>query len=91
MAKIRAVSPRVGADSAAKSEAIGEPIAVALAMKTGRPVRIAAQREEDMTAMLSRHPSEPASEPGAKRDGTFVRRAIETWFDGGAIADDTAR
>ncbi len=56
MAKIRAVSPRVGGGFGGKSEAMVQPIAVALAMKTSRPVRIALSREEDMTAMRSRHP-----------------------------------
>jgi len=67
-----------------------QPIAVALAMKTGRPVRIALSREEDMSAMRSRHPVRTRIRTGARRDGTFVARAIETWFDGGAYADDTA-
>jgi len=59
-------------------------------MKTGRPVRIALSREEDMSAMRSRHPVRTRIRTGARRDGTFVARAIETWFDGGAYADDTA-
>jgi CO/xanthine dehydrogenase Mo-binding subunit len=90
MAKIRAISPRVGGGFGGKSEAMVQPIAVALAIKTGRPVRMALNREEDMAAMRSRHPVRTRIRTGAKRDGTFVARAIETWFDGGAYADDTA-
>jgi CO/xanthine dehydrogenase Mo-binding subunit len=90
MAKIRAISPRIGGGFGGKSEAMVQPMAVALALKTGRPVRIALSREEDMIAMRSRHPVRTRIRTGAKRDGTFVARAVETWFDGGAYADDTA-
>ncbi len=90
MAKIRAISPRVGGGFGAKSEATVQPIAVALAMKTGRPVRVALGRDEDMIAMRSRHPARIRIRTGAKRDGTLVARALEAWFDGGAYADDSA-
>ena len=90
MAKIRAISPRVGGGFGAKSEATVQPIAVALAMKTGRPVRVVLGRDEDMIAMRSRHPARIRIRTGAKRDGTLVARALEAWFDGGAYADDSA-
>jgi len=54
MAKIRAVSPRVGGGFGGKSEAMVQPIAVALAMKTGRPpCGSRSAGIEDMTAMRS--------------------------------------
>ncbi len=90
MARIRAITPRVGGGFGAKSEATVQPIAVALAQKAGRPVRIALSRDEDMIAMRSRHPVRLRIRTGAKRDGTFVARAVEAWFDGGAYADDSA-
>ena len=90
MARIRAISPRVGGGFGGKSEATVQPIAVALARKAGRPVRLALSREEDMIAMRSRHPVRIRIRTGAKRDGTFVARALEAWFDGGAYADDSA-
>lgn len=90
MAKIRAISPRVGGGFGGKSEAMVQPVAVALAAKTGRPVRIALGRDEDMFAMRSRHPVRIRIKTGAKRDGTFVARSVDAWFDGGAYADDSA-
>jgi CO/xanthine dehydrogenase Mo-binding subunit len=90
MAKIRAVSPRVGGGFGGKSEATVQPIAVALALKAGRPVRIALSRDEDMIAMRSRHPARMRIKTGAKRDGTLIAREFEGWFDGGAYADDSA-
>lgn len=90
MAKIRSISPRVGGGFGGKSEAMVQPVVVALAAKTGRPVRIALGRDEDMFAMRSRHPVKVRIKTGAKRDGTFVARSVDAWFDGGAYADDSA-
>lgn len=90
MAKIRAISPRVGGGFGGKSEAMVQPVAVALAAKTGRPVRISLGRDEDMFAMRSRHPVRMRIKTGARCDGTFVARSVDAWFDGGAYADDSA-
>ncbi|MBS7533217.1 xanthine dehydrogenase family protein [Ancylobacter sonchi] len=89
MARIRSVVPRVGGGFGGKSEATVQPVAAALALKTGRPVRVVLSREEDMITMRARHPARMRVKTGARRDGTLVAREFEAWFDGGAYADDS--
>lgn len=89
MSKIRCVVPRVGGGFGGKSEPMTQPVAVALAMATGRPVRVTLSRAEDMITMRSRHPARIRVKTGAKSDGTLIAREVEAWFDGGAYADDT--
>lgn len=89
MSKIRSVVPRIGGGFGGKSEPMTQPIAVALAMKARRPVKVTLNRTEDMTTMRTRHPARIRMRTGAKRDGTLVAREVEAWFDGGAYADDT--
>jgi CO/xanthine dehydrogenase Mo-binding subunit len=89
MAKIRAVSPRIGGGFGGKMEATVQPIAAALALKTRRPVKIILTRGEDFQMIRSRHPSEVRIKTGAKRDGTLVAREVDILLDGGAYADDS--
>jgi CO/xanthine dehydrogenase Mo-binding subunit len=89
MSKIRALCPRVGGGFGGKSEPTMEVIALALAQRAGRPVRIILTREEDMASMRCRHPAVIRMKTGAKRDGTLMAREVEAWFDGGAYADDS--
>lgn len=89
MSKIRCISPRVGGGFGGKSEPTVQPAAVLLAQKTGRPVRIALSREEDMATMRSRHPARVTCRTAVRADGTIVARAIDILMDGGAYADDS--
>ncbi|MFC3228411.1 xanthine dehydrogenase family protein molybdopterin-binding subunit [Marinibaculum pumilum] len=89
MAKIRCISPRIGGGFGGKSEATVQPVAVLLAQKAGRPVRIALSRDEDMTAMRSRHPARVTCRTGVMNDGTIVARHLDILMDGGAYADDS--
>lgn len=49
-----------------------EPIAIALAMKTGRPVKVVYNRKEDFIASDTRHGAYVKVKLGAKKDGTFT-------------------
>jgi CO/xanthine dehydrogenase Mo-binding subunit len=89
MSRIRAISPRIGGGFGGKSEATVQPIAVALALKANRPVKVVLSRDEDMISMRARHPTRIRVKTGARRDGTLVARELEAWFDGGAYADDS--
>ncbi|MCR4392483.1 MAG: molybdopterin-dependent oxidoreductase [Candidatus Acetothermia bacterium] len=75
MSRIRVVKPRIGGGFGAKQEIILEPVAGALALRTGRPVRIAYTREEEFVASRTRHPMRVTVKLGADRDGTL--RAID--------------
>ena len=89
MSKLRSMTPRVGAGFGNKMEAHVQPVTVALALKTGRPVKLILSREEDMEMVRARHPSKMRMRTGIKRDGTFVARELEVLLDGGAYADDS--
>ena len=89
MSKIRCISPRVGGGFGGKSEASGQPIAALLSLRTGRPVRLALSRFEDMTTMRSRHPARLVCRTGVMNDGTLVARELDILMDSGAYADDS--
>lgn len=89
MAQLRSLTPRVGAGFGNKMEPHIQPIAVRLAMATGRPVKLILSREEDFEIVRARHPFKIKITTGAKRDGTLVAREVEVLLDGGAYADDS--
>ncbi len=58
--------------------------AVMLALKSGRPVKIIYEREEDMVATTKRHPSIVKHRTAVTRDGHLVAMDIDVLMDGGA-------
>jgi len=58
--------------------------AALLALKSGRPVKIVYDREEDMLATTKRHPSVTRHRTGVTRDGRLVAMDIDFIIDGGA-------
>lgn len=85
--KVRVLSPpfigggfgvRIGLSAKA------EPIAVALAMKAGKPVRVVYDREEDFTSTDTRHSAYVYLKTGVKKDGTFTARMIKAVLNAGA-------
>ena len=73
--RIRVVKPRIGGGFGSKQEVILEPIAAALAIRTGRPVVMNLTREEVFVSTRTRHPFRVRAKLGAKKDGTL--HAIE--------------
>lgn len=55
-----------------------------LAWKSGRPVKIAYDRLEDIAATTKRHPSRTRIRAGVMRDGTLVALDADVVMDGGA-------
>jgi xanthine dehydrogenase D subunit len=60
-----------------------------LALRTGRPVKMAYGREESFFGHVHRHPATLHYEFGAEPDGTLVYGKAELLFDGGAYASST--
>ncbi len=89
MSKVRAVTPAVGGGFGGRAGPNVQPIAAALALACGRPVKIVLSRSADFETMRSRHPSRIRLKLGAKRDGTLVAIEGEMLFDGGAYADES--
>jgi xanthine dehydrogenase D subunit len=61
-----------------------------LALRTGRPVKMAYGREESFFGHVHRHPATMRYEFGAEADGTLVYGRAEVLLDGGAYASSTA-
>jgi CO/xanthine dehydrogenase Mo-binding subunit len=58
--------------------------AVLLALKSGRPVKIIYDREEDMVATTKRHPSIVQHRTAVTRDGRLIGMDVDVLMDGGA-------
>jgi carbon-monoxide dehydrogenase large subunit len=88
MSKIRVIAPNVGGGFGGKIETNVQPICVALAQKTGLPIKVVLTREEEFTAGRPRHPTTIWGKLGLKKDGTFVAKEMINIFDTGAYSDD---
>ena len=60
--------------------------AALLALKSGKPVKITYDREEDMAATTKRHPSYTRHRTAVDKDGKLLAMEIEFVLDGGAYA-----
>jgi CO/xanthine dehydrogenase Mo-binding subunit len=58
--------------------------AVMLALKSGRPVKIIYDREEDMVATTKRHPAIVKHRTAVTRDGRLIGMDVDVLMDGGA-------
>ena len=89
MAKVRAVVPRIGGGFGGKGGPTVQPLAAALALKTGKPVKLVLGRTEDFEYMRSRHPARIRMKTGARRDGALIAREYQAVLDCGAYADES--
>lgn len=89
MSRIRCVAPRIGGGFGGKNGVNVQPIAAALAIKTGQPVKITLTRTEDMEMLRSRHSAKLRMKTGATADGKLVAREAEVWLDAGAFCDES--
>jgi 4-hydroxybenzoyl-CoA reductase subunit alpha len=83
--RIQVVACPNGGGFGGKSDPFSHEIVVAkLAMKTGRPVKIALTREEVFYCHRGRHPVLMRSRLGIRRDGSITGLHFQTILDGGA-------
>jgi putative selenate reductase molybdopterin-binding subunit len=75
LSRIRVIKPRVGGGFGVKQEIILEDLCAHIALKTGKPVFMELNREEEFYCSRTRHPQYVTVKTGLKRDGTMV--AIE--------------
>ncbi len=87
MSRIRVVAARCGGGFGGKNRSPAAPIAVLLAMKSGRPVKVALNGVEDLLCSHPRHPSIIRLKTGVMKDGTLVARQATVIMDTGAYAD----
>lgn len=76
LSHIRLITPAVGGGFGGKNEMTVEAIACLLSKKSGRPVKIAFTREEEMTASTVRHPYLMTFKSGVKKDGQLMARHV---------------
>jgi CO/xanthine dehydrogenase Mo-binding subunit len=88
--RVRVVVPFLGGGFGSKSYTKMEPIAVALARKAGRPVRIVNRVDESMVT-TRRHNMKCRMRTFATKDGELLGRQVEIWLDTGAYADNGPR
>lgn len=67
-----------------------EPLALALCLLTGRPVKVMYDRKEDFTSSETRHGGTISVRLGLKRDGTFTALDVSARMNGGAYASWSA-
>ena len=89
MSKVRVIAPRIGGGFGGKCDLTNQPATVALALKSGRPVKMTLSCEDDMMMMKSRHAGKIYCRTGARKDGTLVAREMRLFLDGGAYADES--
>lgn len=88
MNKVRVIQTRVGGGFGAKVEPTVQPICVALALKTRRPVKMTLTREEELAATRPRHGSKVTIKTGVTNEGSILVRQVRLVYDSGAYADD---
>ncbi len=90
LASVRIVVPYLGGGFGSKSYTKLEPLAVALARKAGRPVRVQSRVAEAMVT-TRRHGLRCRMRTAMTREGRLLGREVECWFDTGAYADNGPR
>ncbi|MGH9805474.1 MAG: xanthine dehydrogenase family protein molybdopterin-binding subunit, partial [Candidatus Acidiferrales bacterium] len=86
--KVRVIQAETGGGFGGKEEypSMIAAHAALLAWKSGKPVKIIYDRQEDMAATTKRHPSRTRHRTAVTRDGKIVAMDIEFILDGGAYA-----
>ncbi len=81
---LRVVAPPIGGEFGGKGAVMDEPLCYYLARRTGRPVRMAMSRGEEMSAANPRHPTLITIKSGLKKSGELVARQVRIIFNSGA-------
>ena len=83
--RIKVVPMEIGGGFGGKALAFFEPTVVALAQKTGRPVKLVISREEVLRATGPGAPAVITVKAGAKRDGKLTAVSATMRYDAGAF------
>jgi CO/xanthine dehydrogenase Mo-binding subunit len=86
-ASVRVICTKVGGGFGGKNGVRLEHYAVALALKTGRPVKMVMRRDEEFTASAGSVPAVVVMKTGVKRDGRMTAREVKFLWDCGAYSD----
>lgn len=87
LGKVRVKKPYVGGGFGPKAEATPcDIVSAILAIKTGRPVRVAYSREQVFLHCRARHQFKHVMKTGYKKDGTLVALDHQCWLEGGGYS-----
>ena len=86
-ASVRVICTKVGGGFGGKNAVRLEQYAVALAMKSGRPVKMVMRRDEEFTASAGSVPAVIVMKTGVKHDGKMTVREVRFLWDCGAYSD----
>jgi xanthine dehydrogenase D subunit len=87
--KVRLTMAGIGGAFGAREDLSMQAHACMLALRTGRPVKIAYSRPESFVGHVHRHPGRLQYEHGATRDGKLVYVKARILLDGGAYASSS--
>jgi CO/xanthine dehydrogenase Mo-binding subunit len=88
--KMRIICTKVGGGFGGKIEPRLEPITIALALKSAKPVKIVMTRTDEFTAAAGSTPATVTVRTGVLKDGTLVARDISFLWNTGAHAEGLA-
>ena len=83
---VRVLTLNIGGGFGNRLGLVAEPVAVALAQRTGRPVMVEIPRKEDFYGTESRHPCVIKMKGGARKDGTVTALQATAIVNTGAYA-----
>lgn len=81
---LRVIAPPVGGDFGGKGAMMDEALCYFLSKATGKPVRMAMRRSEELAAAHPRHPSVITIKSGLKKNGELVARQVKVILNSGA-------
>ena len=84
VSKIRVIKPRIGGGFGGKQEVLLEGLCAALTLKTGRPVKLALNREEEFVFTRTRHPQKIRLRSGVKKNGEITALDLKVLMNTGA-------
>jgi len=87
--KVRLTMAGIGGAFGAREDLSMQAHACLLALRTGRPVKIAYSRPESFVGHVHRHPGKLTYEHGATREGKLVYVKARVLLDGGAYASSS--
>lgn len=88
--KMRVICTKVGGGFGGKIEPRLEPIAISLAIKSAKPVKIVMTRADEFTAAAGSTPATVELRTGVMKDGTIVARDVKFLWNTGAHAEGLA-
>ena len=84
LSRVRVIKPRIGGGFGVKQEIVLEDICAALTLRTGRPVKIMLERDEELVSTRTRHPQTIRVKTALSRDGAILAREMSALVNTGA-------